>query len=247
MPHTLGPVSTHIAAQPGQIAPRILLPGDPLRARWIAETFLDDAECYSEVRGMLGFTGTFRGERVSVQGTGMGQPSASIYVNELIDEYGVQQLVRVGSCGALTDRLQVRDVVLAMAAATDSSMNTLRFQGYHYPATADFALLRAAADAAQAHGARHHVGTVFSSDSFYHSRPELTAKVVEYGVAAVEMETAEIYTLAAKARRQALTVCTVSDHIVTGEETSASEREQTFGDMVTIALEAMLATPLPSA
>ena len=238
-------MSTHIAAQPGQIAPRILLPGDPLRARWIAENFLEDAECYSEVRGMLGFTGTFRGEPVSVQGTGMGQPSASIYVNELISEYDVQQLVRVGSCGALTEGLKVRDVVIAQAAATDSSMNTLRFQGYHYPATADFALLRAAVEAAEETLTDHAVATVFSSDSFYHSRPELTQKVVEYGVAAVEMEAAEIYTLATLHRRQTLAICTVSDHIVTGEETTAQEREQTFGDMVAIALEAMLATPLP--
>lgn len=238
-------MSTHIAAQPGQIAPRILLPGDPLRARWIAENFLEEAECYTEVRGMLGFTGTYQGERISVQGTGMGQPSASIYVNELIREYAVQQLVRVGSCGALTERLAVRDVVLAQAAATDSSMNTLRFQGYHYPATADFALLRAAAEAAEAAGASHLVGTVFSSDSFYHSRPELTQQVVQYGVVAVEMEAAEIYTLAAQHGRQALAVCTVSDHIVTGEETTAQEREQTFGEMITIALQAALRTPLP--
>jgi purine-nucleoside phosphorylase len=237
-------VSTHIAAQPGQIAPRILLPGDPLRARWIAEHFLEGAECYSEVRGMLGFTGTYRGERVSVQGTGMGQPSASIYVNELIREYDVQQLIRVGSCGALTERLAVRDVVIAQAAATDSSMNALRFQGYQYPATADFALLRAAVEAAEQAGARHLVGTVFSSDSFYHARPELTQKVVDYGVVAVEMEAAEIYTLAAQHGRRALGIMTVSDHIVTGEETTAQEREQTFGDMVTIALDAALATPL---
>lgn len=237
-------MSIHIAAAPGQIAPRVLLPGDPLRARWIADTFLEDAECYTEVRGMLGFTGTYRGERVSVQGTGMGQPSASIYVNELINEYHVQQLVRVGSCGALTERLKVRDVVIAKAAATDSSMNALRFQGYHYPATADFHLLRAAVEAAEAADARHLVTTVFSSDSFYHSRPELTQNIVGYGVDAVEMEAAEIYTLAAKAGRQALAICTVSDHLVTGEETTSQEREQTFAEMVTIALDAMLATPL---
>lgn len=239
-------VSTHIAAAPGQIAPRVLLPGDPLRARWIAENFLQDAECYSEVRGMLGFTGTFRGERVSVQGTGMGQPSASIYVNELIRDYDAQQLVRVGSCGALSEDLRVRDVVIAQAAATDSSMNTLRFQGYHFPPTATFALLRHAVEVAERSGVRHMVGTVFSSDSFYHSRAELTANVVEYGVLAVEMEAAEIYTLAARHGRQALGVMTVSDHIVTGEETSAQEREQTFGEMVEVALEAMLATPLPA-
>ena len=244
--HTLSCVSTHIAAEPGQIAPRILLPGDPLRARWIAETFLEDATCYSEVRGMLGYTGTYRGEPVSVQGTGMGQPSASIYVNELIREYDVQQLIRVGSCGALTERLDVRDVVLAQAAATDSSMNALRFQGYQFPPVADFGLLRAAAEAAEESLTPFLVGTVFSSDSFYHPRPELTQKVVEYGVVAVEMEAAEIYTLAAQYGRQALGIMTVSDHIVTGEETSAEEREQTFADMVTIALDAALATPLPA-
>lgn len=238
-------MSTHIAAEPGQIAPRILLPGDPLRAKWIAENFLEGAECYSEVRGMLGYTGTYQGERVSVQGTGMGQPSASIYVNELIREYDAQQLIRVGSCGALSEELQVRDVVIAQAAATDSSMNTLRFQGYHFPATATFALLRKAVEVAEERGVRHLVGTVFSSDSFYHSRAELTANVVEYGVLAVEMEAAEIYTLAAKAGRQALAICTVSDHVVTGEETTAEEREQTFEEMVTIALQAMLAVPLP--
>lgn len=238
-------MSTHIAAEPGQIATRVLLPGDPLRARWIAETFLEGAECYSQVRGMLGFTGTYRGERISVQGTGMGQPSASIYVNELIREYDVQQLVRVGSCGALTERLAVRDLVIAQAAATDSSMNELRFRGYHYPAVADFGLLRTAVDVAERSGAPHLVATVFSSDSFYHSRPELTQKIVEYGVVAVEMEAAEIYTLAALHGRQALGIMTVSDHIITGEETTAEEREQTFGDMVTVALEGMLATPLP--
>lgn len=238
-------MSTHIAAEPGQIAPRILLPGDPLRARWIAEHFLEGAECYNEVRGMLGFTGTYRGERVSVQGTGMGQPSLSIYVNELISEYAVQQLVRVGSCGALTERLELRDVVIAQAAATDSSMNTLRFEGLHYPATADFGLLRRAVEAAESAQVRHLVGTILSSDSFYHDRPELTQKLVDFGVLAVEMEAAELFTLAAKHDRAALAICTVSDHIVTGAETTSQEREQTFGGMVTIALDAMLATPLP--
>lgn len=237
-------MSTHIAAAPGQIAPRILLPGDPLRAKWIAERFLTDAELYTQVRGMFGFTGTYRGERISVQGTGMGMPSLSIYVNELFREYDVQQAVRVGSCGALSERLKIRDVVIAQAAASDSSMNTLRFGGFHYPATPHFPLLRAADDAARSAGANSVVGTILSSDSFYHEAPALTDRVVEYGVLAVEMEAAELYTLAAKFGRQALAICTVSDHIVTGEATSAEEREQTFGDMVTIALDAMLATPL---
>lgn len=237
-------MSTHIGAAADQVAPRILLPGDPLRAKWIAENFLDGPELYNEVRGMLGYTGTYRGERVSVQGTGMGQPSLSIYVNELISEYAVQQLVRVGSCGALTERLELRDVVIAAAAATDSSMNTLRFDGLHFPATADFELLRRAVEAAESAQATHLVGTIFSSDSFYHDRSDLTERLVEFGVLAVEMEAAELFTLAAKHSRAALAICTVSDHIVTGEQTTSQEREQTFGDMVTIALEAMLATPL---
>lgn len=239
-------MSTHIAAEAGQVAPRILLPGDPLRARWIAESFLEGAELYNEVRGMLGYTGSYRGERVSVQGTGMGQPSLSIYVNELIREYAVQQLVRVGSCGALTERLALRDVVIAQAAATDSGMNHHRFQGFQYPATADFTLLRRAAEAAEKAQVTHLVGSIFSSDSFYHDRSDLTDTLVDFGVLAVEMEAAELYTLAARHHCAALTVCTVSDHIVTGAQTSAQEREQGFGEMVTIALDAMLATPLPA-
>lgn len=237
-------MSTHIAAEPGQIAPRVLLPGDPLRAQWIAQTFLTDAECYSTVRNMLGFTGTYRGERVSVQGTGMGQPSLAIYVHELMAEYDVQELVRVGSCGALTADLAIRDVVLAMSASTDSSMNTIRFEGLDYAATADFDLLRAAYQAAADSGQAVTVGQVFSGDSFYSDRPELLSRLVEYGVLAIEMECNALYTLAAKHRRRAVCLCTVSDHVVTGEQTTSHEREQTFGDMVGVALDAMLATPL---
>ena len=233
-------MSTHIGAAPGDIAPLVLLPGDPLRARWIAETFLEDARCYTEVRGMYGYTGTWQGQRVSVQGSGMGQPSASIYVNELCAEYDVQTIIRVGSCGAMTERVGVRDLVLASGACTDSSMNGIRFEGLDYAPVADFGLLRAAVDAADTHagGAGVHVGLVFSSDSFYPARPELAARMVEYGVLAVEMEASALYTLAAKHGRRALTICTVSDHVVTGEETTAQEREQTFGAMVEIALRA---------
>ena len=237
-------MSTHIGAEPGQIAPRVLLPGDPLRATWIAETFLDDAERHSAVRGMYGYTGTYRGERVSVQGTGMGLPSLSIYVNELIRDYDCRQLVRVGSCGALTTDLALRDVVLAHSAATDSSMNTIRFEGLDYAATADFHLLRAAYDAATGADIEVRVGQVFSSDSFYTDRPELVHRMTEYGVVAVEMEAHALYTLAAKYGRQALCLCTVSDHLVTGEQTSALDREQTFSEMVTVALDAMLSTPV---
>ena len=233
-------MSTHIAAQPGQVAPQMLMPGDPLRAKWIAETFLTDVECYTQVRGMLGFTGRYRGEPVSVQGSGMGLPSLSIYAHELFVEYGVQTIVRVGSCGALTDELRLRDVVIASGACTDSSMNRIRFEGLDYAPVADFGLLRAADDAARRRDVPARVGLIFSSDSFYHPRPDLTRRLVEYGVLGVEMEASALYTLAAQHRRRALAICTVSDHIVTGEETSAREREQTFGAMVEVALDAML-------
>jgi purine-nucleoside phosphorylase len=235
-------VSTHLGAAPGEIAPTVLMPGDPLRAKWIAETFLDDARCYNEVRGMYGFTGTWRGHPVSVQGSGMGQPSMAIYAHELFREYDVQTVVRVGSCGALSEKLAVRDLVIASGACTDSSMNRIRFEGLDYAPVADFGLLRAAYDASvtRAGDAAVHVGLVFSSDSFYHPRPELTARMVGHGVLAVEMEASVLYTLAAAHDRRALTICTVSDHVVTGEETTTREREQTFGAMVEIALEAAL-------
>ncbi|GCD91557.1 purine-nucleoside phosphorylase [Nocardioides sp. LS1] len=231
-------MSTHIGAQPGDIAPVVLMPGDPLRARWIAENFLDDARCYSEVRGMYGYTGTWRGHRVSVQGSGMGQPSLAIYANELMSEYDVTTLIRVGSCGALSEKLAVRDIVIASGACTDSSMNRIRFEGLDYAPVADFGLLRAAHDASTslAGDAAVHVGLIFSGDSFYSPRPELVGRMVEYGVLAVEMEASALYTLAAKHGARALAVCTVSDHIVTGEETTSQEREQTFGAMIEIAL-----------
>ncbi len=232
-------MSTHIGAAAGDIAPVVLLPGDPLRARWIAETFLDDVRCYTEVRGMLGFTGTWKDRPVSVQGSGMGQPSLGIYVHELFTEYDVQSVIRVGSCGALTDRLALRDVVVASGACTDSSMNRITFHGLDYAPVADFGLLRRAVEAAEQRGTDVHVGLLFSSDSFYASRPELTRRMVEYGVLAVEMEASALYTLAARHGRKALAICTVSDHIVTGEATSAAEREQTFGEMVEIALAAL--------
>jgi purine-nucleoside phosphorylase len=238
-------MSVHLAAEPGQVAPRLLLPGDPLRARWIAQTFLDDAREYSAVRNMLGYTGTYRGEPVSVQGSGMGQPSLAIYVHELFTEYDVQQVVRVGSCGALVPSLRLRDVVLAISAATDSAMNRVRFEGLDYAPAADFALLHNAYNVAVARGADVSVGQVLSTDAFYSDRTDLVDRLVEYGVLAAEMETSALYTLAAKHRRRALSVCTVSDVIPSGEATTALEREQSFGEMVEIALEAMLAVPLP--
>lgn len=230
-------MSTHIGAQPGDIAPLVLLPGDPLRARWIARTFLEEPRLYTEVRGMDGWTGTWQGHRVSVQGSGMGQPSLAIYVNELFTDYDVQSVIRVGSCGAMTERLAVRDVVIASGACTDSSMNRIRFEGLDYAPVADFGLLRAAHDAAAGRDGVH-VGLIYSSDSFYPARPELAARMADYGVLAVEMEASALYTLAAQHGRRALAICTVSDHLLTGEETSAQEREQTFAEMVEIALAA---------
>ncbi|MEP6815491.1 MAG: purine-nucleoside phosphorylase [Marmoricola sp.] len=234
-------MSTHLGAESGAIAPTVLMPGDPLRARWMAETFLQGARCYTEVRGMYGFTGTWQGKPVSVQGSGMGQPSFSIYANELFREYDVQTVVRVGSCGALTEKLALRDIVIATGACTDSSMNRLRFHGLDYAPVADFDLVARAYQAAQARaGVTAHVGLIFSSDSFYSPRPDLMKPMVEHGVLAVEMEASVLYTLAAQYGRRALAICTVSDHIVTGEETSSQEREQSFGAMVDIALAAAL-------
>src|SRR5690242_11731517 len=233
-------MSTHIGAEPGQIAPHVLMPGDPLRAKWIAENFLDDATCYSEVRGMYGFTGTWKGQPVSVQGSGMGMPSFSIYAHELFSDYDVQAVTRVGSCGALSEELALRDLVIASGACTDSSMNRITFEGLDYAPVADFDLLRRAWEASQDLPVTAKVGLILSSDSFYSSRPELTSRMAEYGVLAVEMEAAALYTLAAKHGRRALAVCTVSDHILTGEQTSAADREQTFGEMVELALAAAL-------
>jgi purine-nucleoside phosphorylase len=215
----------------------MLLPGDPLRAKWIAETFLEEARCYSEVRGMLGFTGTWHGHPVSVQGSGMGQPSLAIYATELFREYDVQSIIRVGSAGALTERVGLRDIVIASGACTDSGMNRIRFEGLEYAPVADWRLLSAAAAAA---GDRDdvHVGLIFSGDSFYAARPELLTRFVEHGVLAIEMEASALYTIAAGHGRRALAICTVSDHIVTGENTTADERERTFGDMVELALAA---------
>jgi purine-nucleoside phosphorylase len=232
-------VSTHIGASPGDIAPLVLLPGDPLRAKWIAETFLDDARCYSEVRGMLGYTGTWQGRPVSVQGSGMGQPSLAIYATELFREYDVESIIRVGSAGALTEKVKLRDIVIASGACTDSSMNRIRFEGLDYAPVADFGLLAAAVAAA---GPRDdvHVGLIFSGDSFYAARPGLMTRMVEHGVLAIEMEASALYTIAAGHGRRALAVCTIGDHVVTGESTSAEERESAFGDMVEIALRAGL-------
>ncbi|MFD7156061.1 purine-nucleoside phosphorylase [Kribbella sp. NPDC059898] len=237
-------MSIHIAAEKGQIAPRVLFPGDPLRAKWIAETYLSDVICYTEIRNMFGFTGTYKGERISVQGSGMGQPSASIYAHELFESYDVQTLIRVGTCGALTESVRVRDVIVAMSASTDSQMNRLRFHGIDYAPTADYQLLRAAVDAAEAAGLNVHVGQVFSGDLFYNDRPDLVSRTAEYGVLGIEMEASALYTLAAKFGRRALGIMTVSDHLITHEVTSAEERQTTFSEMITIALDAAIEVPV---
>ncbi|WP_394218544.1 purine-nucleoside phosphorylase [Halobacillus trueperi] len=234
-------MTTHIGAKPGDIADKILLPGDPLRAKYIAENFLEDATCYNEVRGMYGYTGTYKGERISVQGTGMGVPSISIYINELMESYGVQKLIRVGSCGALQSDVKVRDVILASTSTTDSQMNRMVFGGIDFAPTADFNLLKNAYDAGIDKGLKLKVGNVFTSDSFYRDQAmDLFNLLAKYNVLAVEMETTALYTLAAKYNRQALSVLTVSDHILTGEETTAEERQTTFNEMIEVALEAAI-------
>jgi purine-nucleoside phosphorylase len=235
-------MSTHIGAEPGEIAERVLLPGDPLRAKWIAETYLKDARCYSTVRNMLGFTGTYEGVEVSVQGSGMGMPSASIYAHELINDYGIRTLIRVGSCGALTESLKLRDVVAAIGSSTDSNMNRARFDGLiDYAPVADFGLLRTAVDAAARRGIEMRVGPILAADAFYTDRPDLYDRLADYGVLAVEMESAALYTIAARFGARALTVLTVSDHLKTGEHTSAQEREQSFSQMVEVALDTIIA------
>jgi purine-nucleoside phosphorylase len=230
-------VSIHIGADKGQIAPSILLPGDPRRAQFIAETLLEDAVCFSEVRGMLGFTGRYGGKRVSVMGTGMGIPSHSIYVHELIAEYGVKTLIRVGTCGALQANLAIGDLVLAMAASTDSHVNRLRFGGCDYAPTASFPLLLAAHEAAKKNEIDVHVGGILSSDTFYHDDPESWRQWAAFGVLVVEMETAGLYTVAAKFGVDALSILSVSDNLVAGERVSAEQRERGFSRMAELALE----------
>jgi purine-nucleoside phosphorylase len=235
-------MSVHIGAEPGDIAERVLMPGDPLRAKWIAETFLEDAKCYSQVRGMFGFTGRWQGVEVSVQGSGMGMPSCSIYAHELINDYGVKTLIRVGSCGALTEDLELRDVIAASGSATDSNMNRMRFDGLiDYAPVADFGLLRTAVEVAERRGVRMRVGPILAADAFYTDRPDLYDTLADYGVLAVEMESAALYTIAMRYKARALTVLTVSDHIRTGARTSAEDREQTFREMVEIALDTAVA------
>lgn len=234
-------MTIHIGAQPGQIAETVLMPGDPYRARWAAETFLEGAELVNEVRGMLGFTGTWRGNRVTIQGSGMGMPSLSIYTNELISNFGAQTLIRIGSCGGMQDHVKVRDVIIAMSATTITSPSSAIFKEVNFAPTADYGLLEAAVTAARSKDTGVHVGGIYSSDVFYAERPDLDEQMVRHGILGVEMEAAELYTLAARHGRRALAVLTVSDHLITGEALPSEDREKTFGDMVEIALEAAFA------
>jgi len=233
-------MSVHIGAEQGQIASTVLLPGDPLRAKFIAETMLDDVICYNEVRGMLGFTGRYKGKRVSVQGSGMGMPSLAIYVHELVTEYQVKTLIRVGTSGGFQPQLQIGDIVLAVTASTNSSINRLRFGGMDYAPAASFDLLLKAHEVAQARGARVCAGGILSSDTFYTDDPEAWKLWAAYGVLAVEMETSQLYTLAAKFGVRALSILTVSDSLATGEFATSEQRERGFPLMAEIALEASL-------
>ncbi len=234
-------MTPHISAKEGDIAQSILLPGDPLRAKWIAETFFDKPECFNETRGMLGFTGTWKSQPVSVMGTGMGMPSLSIYVHELLDKYGVKNLIRVGSCGAIGDGLDLLDVVIANGASTDSAINRQKFGNISYAPVADFNLLRRAVALAEEREITHRVGPIMSGDQFYVDDMTYLAKIKAHGVLGVEMEAAALYTLAAQFNAAALGIMTVSDIIGSTRELTAREREQSMKDMCAIALDTLVA------
>lgn len=229
-------MSVHIEAEPGDIAETVLLPGDPLRAEFVAKEYLSDVKRYNSVRNMYGYTGTYEGKRVSVQGTGMGQPSLAIYVHELIESYDVQNLIRIGSCGAMQPDIELMDLIFALGASTDSSMNRIRFEGQDFAPVCDFGLLQRACEAADARGYAYRAGGILSSDSFYTADPDAWKLWASYGVLAVEMETSALYTLAAKAGRRALSMLTVSDSLVTGDALSSEQRQTSFRRMVETAL-----------
>jgi len=234
-------MTPHISAQPGDIAETVLMPGDPMRAKWAAETFLEGPKEVNAVRGMLGYTGTWRGNRVTIHGSGMGMASLSIYANELITTYGAKTLIRIGSTGAMQENVGMRDVILAMTASTVSTPSSTIFKELNFAPCADFNLLNAAHTAAKAKNSTVHVGGIYSSDTFYDERPDLNEQMTRHGILAVEMETAELYILAARHRCRALSVLTVSDHLLTHEALPSQERQSSFGDMVEIALEAAFA------
>ena len=233
-------MTAHINAIAGDFAPTVLMPGDPLRAKYIAETFLNDVQEVTNVRNMLGFTGTYKGRKISIMGHGMGIPSCSIYAKELITEYGVKKIIRVGSCGAVRHDVKIRDVVIGIGACTDSKVNRIRFKDHDFAAIADYDLVAAAVEAAKQKGVRVQVGNLFSADLFYSPDVEMFDYMEKYGILGVEMEAAGIYGVAAEYGAKALTICTVSDHIRTHEQTSAEERQLTFNEMIEIALESVL-------
>lgn len=232
-------MSLHIGGKKGDVAETVLLPGDPLRARFIAEKMLTDVSCYTEVRGMLGFTGHYRGHKISVQGTGMGLPSISIYTNELIDHYGVKNFIRVGSCGSFQPNIKVRDMILAMSSCSESNFNQKIFRGMDFAPTASFDLLLKAFNWAKSKYPNVHVGSILSADTFYNEDKEEWKLWADYGVMGVDMETSALYTIAARKKCQALSILTVSDCFVTGEQTTSAEREKTFTEMIDIALAAV--------
>lgn len=231
----------HINAQPGDFASTVLMPGDPLRAKYIAETFFESPRQVCDVRNVFGFTGSYRGLEVSVMAHGMGIPSASIYFSELLEHYGVKRIIRAGSCGTTHPDVELRDIVIAMGASTDSSVNRMRFMGHDLAALASFNLVRHAVRAAEARELNYHVGNIFSADLFYTPQPELFELMAKYGILGVEMESAGLYPLAAEHGAEALAVCTVSDNIRTGEELSSDERQTGFDEMIELVLETALA------
>ncbi|HCR96593.1 MULTISPECIES: purine-nucleoside phosphorylase [Halomonas] len=230
----------HINAEQGDFADTVLMPGDPLRAKFIAETYLDDVRQVNDVRGMLGYTGTYKGRKISVMGHGMGIPSVSIYAKELITDYGVTSIIRVGSCGAVRDDVNVRDVVIGMGACTDSKVNRMRFNDHDFAAIADFELTSHAVAAAKAQNVPVKVGNIFSADLFYNPQTDMAELMKRYGIVGVEMEAAGLYGVAAEFGARALTICTVSDHILKGEALSSADRQTTFNDMMIIALDTVL-------
>ena len=230
-------MSVHIAAKNGEIADTVLLPGDPKRAKWIAENFLENAVCYTDIRGMLGFTGTYKGKRISVQGTGMGIPSMSIYITELMKDYGVKTLIRVGSAGSYQEDVKIRDIVVALSTSTDSNINNRRFKGASFAPTVNFDLLSKVSKTAEEKNIKIKAGNILTSDEFYNDDPSYFKKWAEFGVLAVEMETAALYTLASKYKAKALSILTISDSLVSPEITSSEEREKTFNEMIELALE----------
>ncbi len=230
-------MSVHIAAKNGEIADTVLLPGDPKRAKWIAENFLENAVCYTDIRGMLGFTGTYKGKRISVQGTGMGIPSMSIYITELMKDYGVKTLIRVGSAGSYQEDVKIRDIVVALSTSTDSNINNRRFKGASFAPTVNFDLLSKVLKTAEEKNIKIKAGNILTSDEFYNDDPSYFKKWAEFGVLAVEMETAALYTLASKYKARALSILTISDSLVSPEITSSEEREKTFNEMIELALE----------